>query len=101
MRLWNRAEATHRLSDYWLTITDTPAAATQTSAVLKEESTLGLWQKRIMIVPQPSLTIDTFGATGRYLRIQLARQTPHPENVLSLAEVEAFRQSRWNAPCCR
>jgi len=89
VRLWNRTEVPYRLSDYWLTITDTPADVTQKTAVLKEESTPGLWQKRVTAIPRPSLTIDTSGAEGRYLRIQLARQTPHPENVLSLAEVEA------------
>ena len=98
VRLWNRAEAAHRLSDYWLTITDAPAGATQKAAVLKEENTPALWQKKIMITPQPSLTIDTSGAVGRYIRIQLARQTVHPENVLSLAEVEAFPPGTTGTP---
>lgn len=90
VRLWNRTEAAHRLSDYWLTVTDSPAAATQKATDLSEESVHGLWQKRITIIPQPSLTIETTGAVGRYIRVQLARQTQHPDNVLSLAEVEVF-----------
>ena len=90
VRLWNRTEVPYRLNDYWLTITDTPADVTQRTAVLEEKSTPALWQKRVAAIPRPSLTIDTSGAEGRYVRIQLARQTPHPENVLSLAEVEAF-----------
>jgi hypothetical protein len=98
VRLWNRTEAPHRLGDYWLTITDTAATETQAAAVLKEESTPGLWQRRITVMPRPSLTIDTSGAEGRYLRIQLARQTPHPENVLSLAEVEAYPAGKTAKP---
>ena len=98
VRLWNRTEVAYRLSDYWLTITDTPADATQKAAILKDESTPGLWQKRVTSIPRPSLTLDTSGAQGRYLRIQLARQTPHPENVLSLAEVEAYPPGKAAAP---
>jgi hypothetical protein len=98
VRLWNRAEVAHRLNDYWLTITDTPADAAQKAAILKEESTPGLWQKRVTTIPRPSLTVDTSGAKGRYLRIQLARQTPHPENVLSLAEVEAYPPGETAGP---
>jgi hypothetical protein len=98
VRLWTRTEAPHRLGDYWLTITDTAATATQAAAVLKEEIVPGLWQRRISAIPRPSLTIDTSGAEGRYLRIQLARQTPDPENVLSLAEVEAYPPGKTTAP---
>jgi hypothetical protein len=98
VRLWNRTEVAHRLNDYWLTITDTPADATQKAAILKEQSTPGLWQKRVTTIPRPSLTVDTSGAKGRYLRIQLARQTPSPENVLSLAEVEAYPPGETAGP---
>ena len=97
VRLWNRTEAPQRLSEYWLTITDTPAKPTQNAEALKEEGGPGLWQRKITLMPQPSLTIETTGAVGRYVRIQLARQTPHPENILSLAEVEAFRPAASTA----
>ena len=98
VRLWNRTEAAHRLSNYWLTVTDTPADSTQKAAVLEEKSEPGLWQRRVTTTPRPSLTIDTSGAAGRYIRIQLARQIEHPENVLSLAEVEAYPPGKTAAP---
>ena len=89
VQLWNRDEVPQRLADYWLTVSDTPAVAA-TKAIPLEKNRPGLWQKRIKMTPRPTLTIDTPGATGRYVRVQLARETANPENILSLAEVEVY-----------
>ena len=90
VQLWNRAEAPQRLDDYWLTISKTSAFALTKATIPREKTVLGLWQKRIRIMPSPSLTIDTPGAVGRYVRVQLARETANPENILSLAEIEVY-----------
>jgi hypothetical protein len=89
VQLWNRDEVPQRLADYWLTVSDTPAAAA-TKAIPLEKNRPGLWQKQITMTPRPTLTIDTPGAAGRYVRVQLARETANPENILSLAEVEVY-----------
>ena len=90
VQLWNRAEAPQRLADYWVTVTNTSASAAKKKAIPLEETVAGLWQKRIKVMPKPSLTIDTPGAVGRYVRVQLAREAANPENILSLAEVEVY-----------
>jgi hypothetical protein len=90
VRLWNRAEVPHRLGDFWLTISKTSASALTTPAIPREESAPDIWQKRVRIMPNPSLTLATPGAVGRYVRVQLAGETVNPENVLSLAEVEVY-----------
>ena len=90
VQLWNRAEVPQRLGDYWLTVSNTPASAVAGKAIPLEETVPGLWQQRITMTPRPSLTIDTPGAIGRYVRVQLARETASPENILSLAEVEVY-----------
>ena len=90
VQLWNRTEAPQRLGDYWLTISNTSAASVANKAIPLEQSVPGLWQKRITLIPRPSLTIDTPGVIGRYVRVQLARETANPENILSLAEVEVY-----------
>jgi hypothetical protein len=97
VRLWNRAEAPQRLGDYWLTISKTSAFEVATATIPREKTVEGLWQKRIRIRPNPSLTIDTPGAVGRYVRVQLARETADSENILSLAEVEVYPPSSENA----
>jgi hypothetical protein len=90
VQLWNRAEAPQRLGDYWLTVSNTPASAVTTKAIPLEKTMPSLWQQRIKMTPSPSLTIDTPGAVGRYVRVQLARETANSENILSLAEVEVY-----------
>jgi hypothetical protein len=97
VQLWNRAEVPQRLSDYWLTVSNTPATAATPKAIPLEETVPGLWQQRITMTPRPSLTIDTPGAVGRYVRVQLARETASPENILSLAEVEVYPPSSETA----
>jgi hypothetical protein len=90
VRLWNRVEVPHRLSDYWLSISDTSASTVDRPAIPLGGTGPGTWQKRIRIMPDPSLTIDTPGAEGRFVRVQLARDTADPENILSLAEIEVY-----------
>ena len=91
IRLWNRAEALTRLSDYWLTVSNTPAAPDGESPT--RVAAPDTWHKRISVSPRPALTIDTAGAVGRYVRIQLANREASPENILSLAEVEVYPPS--------
>jgi hypothetical protein len=79
-----------RLGDYWLTISKASAFAAPTATIPREKTVPGLWQKRIRIMPSPSLTIDTPGAVGRYVRVQLARETADSQNILSLAEIEVY-----------
>jgi hypothetical protein len=88
VRVWNRSEAPHRLSDFWLIIADEPVPAS--AAPRTEAGAGGAWRRRIGITPQPSLTIDAAGAVGRYVRIQLANPSASPDNILSLAEVQVF-----------
>ena len=90
VQLWNRTEVPQRLSDYWLTISNNSASPVTKKAIPLEQTGPDLWQKRIKVMPKPSLTIDTPGAVGRYVRVQLARETANPENILSLAEVEVY-----------
>ena len=90
VQLWNRTEAPQRLGDYWLTISNNSASAVTKKAIPLEQSGPDIWQKRFKLIPSPALTINTPGAVGRYVRVQLARETPNPENILSLAEVEVY-----------
>jgi hypothetical protein len=90
VKLWNRAEEPQRLGDYWLTISKASAFAAPTATIPREKTVPGLWQKRIRIMPSPSLTIDTPSAVGRYVRVQLARETADSQNILSLAEIEVY-----------
>jgi hypothetical protein len=97
VQLWNRAEVPERLGDYWLTVSNTPASAVNTKAIPLEKTMPSLWQQRIKMTPSPSLTIDTPGAVGRYVRVQLARETANSENILSLAEVEVYPPAHTSA----
>jgi hypothetical protein len=45
----------------------------------------GTWKSRQTAVPDPSTTIRTAGANGRYVRVQLTGT-----DYLSLAEVQVF-----------
>jgi hypothetical protein len=97
VQIWNRTEVPERLGDYWLTVSDTPASAVNTKAIPLEKTMPSLWQQRIKMTPSPSLTIDTPGAVGRYVRVQLARETANSENILSLAEVEVYPPAHISA----
>jgi len=87
IRIWNRLEAGHRLGNFWVFVSDQPGGdgAQPTAAV-----PAAAFARRISAEPQPSLTLMTPGARGRYVRVQLAGTEASPENILSLAELEVF-----------
>lgn len=82
--IWNRTDCCpSRLNDYWVFISDTPFSPSETPATLQKRA--GTWKSHQTLAPNPSTTIQTAGAKGRYVRIQLTGQDP-----LSLAEVQVF-----------
>jgi hypothetical protein len=82
--IWNRTDCcSSRLSDYWVFISDTPFGPSDTSATLQKRA--GTWKSHQTAVPNPSTTIRTAGAKGRYVRVQLTGT-----DYLSLAEVQVF-----------
>jgi hypothetical protein len=83
--IWNRTDCcSARLGDYWVFISDTPFSAGETPATL--QSRAGTWSSHQTAAPNPSASIATGGAQGRYVRVQLAGAGP-----LSLAEVQVMR----------
>ena len=84
IRIWNRRECPERLQDFYLIISEKPIAEGPLSASVEG------WKKRVRMMPNPALTIDTPGVRGRYVRIQLSEPNPSPESILSLAEVEVL-----------
>ena len=58
VQLWNRTEVPQRLSDYWLTISNNSASPVTKKAIPLEQTGPDLWQKRIKVMPKPSLTIE-------------------------------------------
>jgi hypothetical protein len=84
--IWNRTDCCpSRLSDYWVFLSDTPFSPSDTPATLKSRA--GTWSSHQTVVPDPSTTIRTVGANGRYVRVQLTGT-----DYLSLAEVQVFGQ---------
>ena len=82
--VWNRTDRCgDRLSDYWVFISSTPFSPTDTPATLQSRS--GTWSTHQTTAPNPSATIATSGAQGRYVRVQLSGT-----NYLSLAEVQVL-----------
>jgi uncharacterized repeat protein (TIGR01451 family) len=82
--IWNRVDCCgSRLSDYWVFISNTPFAPTDTPATLAGKP--GVWSSHQTTMPNPSTTIAAGGAQGRYLRVQLSGT-----NYLSLAEVQTI-----------
>ena len=82
--IWNRTDCCpSRLSDYWVFLSDTPFNPSDTPATLQKRA--GTWKSHQTAVPDPSTTIRTAGANGRYVRVQLAGT-----DYLSLAEVQVF-----------
>ncbi len=82
--VWNRTDCCgSRLTDYWVFVSNTPFAATDTPSTLQNES--GVFSSYQTLAPDPSATIIIPGAQGRYVRVQLAGT-----NYLSLAEVQVF-----------
>jgi hypothetical protein len=86
LAIWNRTDCCpSRLSDYWVFISDTPFSPSDTPAKLKNRA--GTWKSHRILPPDPSTTIKTSGANGRYVRVQLTGT-----DYLSLAEVQVFGQ---------
>jgi hypothetical protein len=82
--IWNRTDCcSSRLSDYWVFLSDSPFSPTDTPATLQKRA--GIWQSHQTAVPNPSTTIRTDGAKGRYVRVQLTGT-----DYLSLAELQVF-----------
>jgi hypothetical protein len=74
-----------RLSDYWVFLSDTPFSPGDTPAMLQNRA--GTWSSHQTTAPNPSTTIRTAGANGRYVRVQLTGT-----DYLSLVEVQVFGQ---------
>jgi hypothetical protein len=86
IRIWNRTDCcSNRLSNYWVFVSDTPFAATDTPAALQNRA--GTWGSFQAAPPNPSVTISVGGNRGRYVRVQLAGA-----DYLSLAEVQVLGQ---------
>jgi hypothetical protein len=84
--VWNRTDCCpSRLSDYWVFLSDTPFRSSDTPDTLQKRS--GIWKSHQTLVPNPSTTLRTSGAKGRYVRVQLTGT-----DYLSLAEVQVFGQ---------
>jgi len=82
--IWNRTDCCpSRLSDYWVFLSDTPFSPSDTPATLQHRA--GTWKSHQTLAPDPSTTIATSGAKGRYVRVQLTGT-----GYLSLAEVQVF-----------
>jgi uncharacterized repeat protein (TIGR01451 family) len=82
--IWNRTDCCgSRLSDYWVFVSNTPFAATDTPATLQGRA--GTFASHQTTAPNPVTTITAGGAQGRYLRVQLSGT-----DYLSLAEVQVI-----------
>jgi hypothetical protein len=82
--LWNRTDCCgDRLSDYWVFISNTPFAPTDTPATLQNRA--GTWGSHQLVAPNPNTSLVVPGAQGRYVRVQLGTA-----NFLALAEVQVI-----------
>ena len=82
--IWNRTDCCgDRLSDYWVFVSNTPFGPTDTPATLWSRA--GTWSSHQTSQPNPSITIQTGGVQGQYVRVQLSGT-----NYLSLAEVQVM-----------
>jgi subtilisin family serine protease len=83
--IWNRTDCcSDRLSDYWVFVSATPFAATDTPSTLQGRA--GTWGSHQVGVASPSASIPV-SAQGRYVRVQLSTS-----NYLNLAEVQVNGQ---------
>jgi hypothetical protein len=81
--VWNRTDCCgDRLTNYWVFVSDTPFAPTDTPDTLQNRA--GTFAGLQTFQPNPSTTIPV-NAAGRYVRVQLSSA-----NYLSLAEVQVF-----------
>jgi hypothetical protein len=82
--IWNRTDCcTDRLSDYWVFVSNTPFAATDTPSTLQNRA--GTWSSHQTTIPSPSTSIAVPAVQGQYVRVQLSGF-----NFLSLAEVQVM-----------
>jgi hypothetical protein len=82
--IWNRTDCCgNRLNDYWVFVSDLPFSSADTPATLQNRP--GTFSSHQTTIPNPSASIVTAGAQGRYVRVQLTGA-----NYLSLAEVQVF-----------
>ena len=80
--VWNRTDCCpDRLTDYWVFISDTPFGAGDTPATLSNRAATFSYHQTV--APNPFTAVQTSGAQGRYVRVQLSGT-----NNLSLAEVQ-------------
>lgn len=104
--IWNRTDCcSARLTDYWVFISDTPFLSGDTAVNLQTRpGTFGYHQTS---APNPSTSISTSGASGRYVRVQLSGSAVNNTGggyYLSLAEVQVFSttgasgESRFQIP---
>ncbi|HLK69398.1 MAG TPA: discoidin domain-containing protein [Bryobacteraceae bacterium] len=81
LTIWNRTDCCgSRLGDYWVFVSNTPFADSDTPAALASRS--GILASHQISAPSPS-TVISVGIPGRYIRVQLTGT-----NYLSLAEVQ-------------
>ena len=84
--IWGRTDCcSDRLGDYWVFVSSTPFAATDTPATLQTRA--GTWSSHQTLAPNP-FTIVLPGVQGEYVRIQLSGT-----NYVSLAEVQVVGAS--------
>ena len=82
--VWNRTDCCgDRLSDYWIFISNTPFASTDTPATLQNRA--GTWSSHQTSAPNPSGGVLVSGAHGQYVRVQLG-----VANIMNLAEVQVI-----------
>jgi hypothetical protein len=79
--IWNRTDGSmSRLSDYWVFVSNTPFAASDTPATLASRP--GVWSSRQTSAPTPFAIIPV-NSGGRYVRVQL-----NSRNFLHMSEVQ-------------
>ena len=82
--IWNRTDCcADRLADYWIFVSNTPFASTDTPATLQNRA--ATFSSHQTTIPSPSASIPVGGAQGRYVRVQLSSP-----GYLSLAEVQVL-----------
>jgi len=83
IRLWNRTDCCgDRLSDYWIFVSNTPFADSDTPATLQGRA--ATWGIHQTFAPPLSTTVSPM-SPGRYVRVQLSGT-----NNLQLGEVQVY-----------
>jgi len=88
LRVWNRTDCCQsRMDDYWVFISDTPFADTDTAASLITRD--ATWSKQ-GFAPGANSIVSTTGAKGRFVRVQLPGSSAPDNAYLHIAEIEVF-----------